>query len=194
MTVRKALDELVSEGILYKEKGRGTFVAPRPKYAEFKAGVGFTEEALRKGMNPSTKDSTLQICEADDELALQFKVPVGTKLLRVTRVRCANDIPIIFLDEYYLDSLCPDLDENIIDNSIFGYLSERGVNFAFADQKLSAILCPYDIAMKLGINEGHPLIKISQVTYMKNGVAFNFGTEYYRTDTYSIVQSVYNKE
>jgi len=194
MTVRKALDELVSDGVVYKEKGRGTFVARKPKYSEFKCGVGFTEEAKKRGMKASTKDSTLELCEADESTAKIFHVPVGSKVWKVTRVRCANDIPIVYLSEYYLYSLCPDLDEEIVKHSIYSHLAAKGVHYAFLDQKLQAVLCPKDIAKKLDIEEGHPLIKMSLITYMKNGIAFNCGDEYYLTDKYTLVQSIYNEE
>lgn len=194
MTVRKALDELVSDGVVYKEKGRGTFVARKPKYSEFKCGVGFSKEARKRGMNPSTKDSTLELCEADESVAEMFSIPIGTKVWKVTRVRCVDDIPIVYLSEYYLYSLCPDLNEDIVKQSIYGHLEKKGIHFAFLDQKLKAVLCPKDIAKKLDIEEGHPLIKMTLVTYMKNGIAFNCGDEYYLTDKYTLIQSIYNQE
>lgn len=65
------------------------------------------------------------------------------------------------------------------------------MSFAFADQKMEAILCPKSIAEKLNIREGHPLIMMTLTVYMKNGVIFNCGIEYYRTDKFTLIQSVY---
>lgn len=192
MTVRKALDELVSEGIIYKEKGRGTFVARKPKYAEFRCGVGFTQEVKKRGMTPSSKDCTLELCEATEEIARKLNIPPREKIWKVTRVRCADGVPVVFINEYYLYSLCPDLTLDIVNQSIYAHLEKKGISFAFLDQKLEAIICPPDIANKLEILEGHPLILMSLIVYMKNGTAFNCGTEYYRTDKFTLVQSVYN--
>lgn len=192
MTVRKALDELVSDGIVYKEKGRGTFVARKPKYAEFRCGVGFTKEVEKRGMVPSTKDATLQLVEADEVIARNMNISPREKVWKVTRVRCANNHPIIYVVEYYLYSLCPDLTIDIVKSSIYNHLETKGIYFAFLDQKLEAVICPKEIAKKLEIEEGHPLILMSMIVYMKNGIAYNCGTEYYRTDKFTLVQSVYN--
>ena len=53
-TVRIALRDLVDRGVLYKEKGRGTFVAIRPRYSAFRWGCGFTKEAQRHGGSQAT--------------------------------------------------------------------------------------------------------------------------------------------
>lgn len=194
MTVRKALDELVSDGIVYKEKGRGTFVARKPKYAEFRCGVGFSKEVEKRGMIPSTKDATLELEEADEVTARKLNIKPGEKVWKVTRVRCADKEPIIYVTEYYLYSLCPDLTIDVVRSSIYRHLENKGIYFAFLDQKLEAVICPQDIADKLEIEEGHPLILMSMIVYMRNGIAYNCGTEYYRTDKFTLVQSVYNND
>lgn len=193
MTVRKALDELVSEGVVYKEKGRGTFVSKKPKYAEFRFGAGgFTQEAKKRGMTPFTKDATLELIEADKQVAQNMNIPLHEKVWKVTRIRCTDDTPIIYVEEYYLYSQCPDLTIDIVSQSIYEHLEKKGISFSFLDQKLEAVSCTSDIAKKLGIKKGHPLIKMSLIIYMKNGTVFNCGTEYYRTDKYTLIQSVYS--
>lgn len=192
MTVRKALDELVGESIVYKEKGRGTFVARKPKYAEFQCGVAFTKEVLKRGMVPTTKDSTLELLQADEDLAKQLHIEIGDKIWKVTRVRCADNEPILYAVEYYVYALCNDLTLNIVNKSIYNHLEDKGITFAFLDQKLEAIICDKLIAPKLQVEVGHPLILMSLIAYMKNGIPFNCGIEYYRTDKYTLIQSIYN--
>lgn len=191
MTIRKALSELETEGIIYKEKGRGTFIAPRPKYSSFKLGVGFSEEVTKRGMIPSTKDSSLELITADDEISKMLGMTSGEKVWKVTRVRCADNIPVVYTEEYYIYELCPGLTIDIINTSTYNYLDEQGVAFAFADQKMVAALCPANVAKKLDIEEGHPMILMDLTVYMKNGVVFNAGREYYRTDKFTITQSIY---
>lgn len=151
MTVRGALADLEAEGIVYKEKGRGTFIAPRPKYSEFKCGISFSKEVSKRGMVPSTKDATLECIFATEEIAKSLHIETGEKVWKVTRVRCADGIPVIFAEEYYIYSLCPNLTLDIVNQSTYGYLDSLGVSFAFADQKMEAILCPKNIAEKLNI-------------------------------------------
>lgn len=194
MTVRKALDELVAEGIVFKEKGRGTFVARKPKYAEFQCGIGFSAEAQRRGMKPSTKDATLELIKADEVIARKLNIAIGDEVWKVTRVRCTDDVPVIYVCEYYIYHQCEDLTIDIVRQSIYHYLEEKGIFYAFVDQKMEAVPCPDVIATSLEVEPGHPVILMSLVVYMKNGVPFNCGYEYYRTDKFTLVQSVYNKE
>ena len=193
MTIRKALDTLGNDGIIYKEKGRGTFISKRPKYAQFMCGVGFSEEARRRGMTPSTKNATIELIEANEELAQLLNVELNDKLWKVNRVRCFDDIPVVYECEYFIYKQCPDLTIDIVTTSIFQHLEKKGISFAYADQKLEAIPCPSKIAKELEIKQDYPVIKMSLTKKNKNGIAFNYGHEYYRTDKFTLVQSIYKK-
>ena len=193
MTIRKALDTLGNDGIIYKEKGRGTFISKRPKYAQFMCGVGFSEEARKRGMTPSTKNATIELIEANEELAQLLNVELNDKLWKVNRVRCFDDIPVVYECEYFIYKQCPDLTIDIVTTSIFQHLEKKGISFAYADQKLEAIPCPSKIAKELEIKQDYPVIKMSLTSYTKNGIAFNYGHEYYRTDKFTLVQSIYKK-
>lgn len=193
MTIRKALDTLGNDGIIYKEKGRGTFISKRPKYAQFMCGVGFSEEARKRGMTPSTKNATIELIKANEELAQLLNVELNDKLWKVNRVRCFNNIPVVYECEYFIYKQCPDLTIGIVTTSIFQHLEKKGISFAYADQKLEAIPCPSKIAKELEIKQDYPVIKMSLTSYTKNGIAFNYGHEYYRTDKFMLVQSIYKK-
>lgn len=194
MTVRKALNELVSEGIIFKEKGRGTFVAAKPKYAEFQCGIAFTKEVVKRNMIPSTKNATLELTKADELIAHKLKISVGDPVWKITRVRCADNIPVIYACEYYNYYQCEDLTLDIIYHSIYEHLEKKGISFAFCDQSMEAVSCPEQIANQLEIEANHPVILMSLIAYMQNGIPFNFGYEYYRTDKLRLVQSIYNRE
>lgn len=193
MTVRKALDELVGEGIVYKEKGRGTFISKKPKYAEFRCGVGFSQEIRKKGMVPSTREATLELITADYELAEKLNIQELEPVWKVTRVRCADGQPVTYAEEYYLYALCPELTLDIVNQSIYDYLEEKGIVYACLDQKLEAVGCPEDIAEKLEVDAGYPLIFMSLIVYQKNGIAYNCSYEYCRTDKFTFTQSIYHE-
>ncbi len=193
MTVRKAFDELVAEGTLYKEKGRGTFVSQKPRYSEFQCGFGFKQEALRRGFIPSTKNAEIALIKADQNLAAKLQIKKDDSLWEVKRIRCINDKPVIYVHEYYIHAQCDDLTIAIANESIYDHLAEKGISFAFGDQRMEAVLCPRDIAVALHISPKHPVILMSVLAYMKNGTPFNYGLEYYVSDQLPLIQSVYNK-
>lgn len=194
MTVRKALDELVLEGVIFKEKGRGSFVAGKPKYADFRCGVGFTQEAIRRGFTPSSKHVSLNLVTADENIANSLMISVGDLVWNVCRVRCIDEQPVIYVCEYYNYAHCSDLTLSIAEHSIYQFLKEKGIVFAFVDQKIEAVGCPKEIADALELQIDHPVILMSLTAYMKNGIPFNCGFEYYDTKHLPLMQSVYNKE
>lgn len=194
VTIRNALQDLVTAEILYKEKGRGTFVSIRPKYSEFQWGVGFSEELRKRGFVPSTKEATLELVKASTKIAEAMKVNVGDKVWKITRVRCGDHLPIFYAEEYYNYDQCQQLDLKIVNDSIYNYLKTKGIVLSFVDQKIEAVNANKKIAQKLDIQEGMALIKMDIIAYMKNGLPFNCGIQYYRTDQYKLVQSIYAKK
>lgn len=191
MTVRKAIDELVSKGVLYREKGRGTFVSIKPKYAEFSSGFGFTKEATKRGFKPSTIDATIRIVNSDSENSEILRIPISTKLWEVTRVRCTNEIPTLYAEEYFIYSQTQDLDLDVVEHSIFDYIEDIGIVPSYSDQKIEASLCDEMLSEKLRIEKGTPLIKATIITYGHNGMPFTCSTEFYRTDRYKLVQTIF---
>ncbi len=194
MTVRKALDELVLEGVIFKEKGRGSFIAGKPKYANFQCGVGFSQEAKRRGFTPSSKHVSLRLVHADVSVAASLSLSVGDLVWNVCRVRCIDDHPVIYVCEYYNYTQCSDLTLSIAQESIYQFLKKKDIVFAYVDQKIEAIPCPKTIADALEVQELQPVILMSLTAYMKNGIPFNCGYEYYNTKHLPLIQSVYNKE
>lgn len=192
-TVRHALNDLENEGIVYKEKGRGTFVQKQTKYAGFQCGVGFTYELEKRGLHPSTKEASIELIDANQSIAQHLNIPVGTKVWEIHRVRCANNQPILYANEFFLYAYCPDLNQNIVENSIFKHLDSKDISFAFMDQEIKAISSTGEISQKLNVHDNHPLIKMTITSYMKNGIPFSYAIEYYKTDEFNLIQSVYNK-
>ena len=76
--------------------------------------------------------------------------------------------------------------------SVYEHLAKKGIINAFVDQKLEAGLSSGMVSKKLDIKDGHPVLIMSLIVYMKNGIAYNCGNEFYRTDKFTLVQSVYN--
>jgi len=192
-TVRIALRDLVDRGVLYKEKGRGTFVAIRPRYSAFRWGCGFTKEAQRLGLTPSTIWASIARQEADSELAAKFKVDPGTPVWFVCRVRGLDGVPFVYNEEYFLYSQCPELDKHYASGSIYEYLAKFGIRFAMTDQLMSAVAASAKVAGKLGVAKSTPLIMVNGLSRMRNGLPFNCGTMFYRTDKYKITESIGEK-
>ena len=191
ITVRRGIEELVNQKILSKKKGIGTFVNPIPKFFGFKAGIGFSSEVKSMGMEPSTKLLKLEKIKADEKLAKDMRVLVGDELWLVERIRYANEVPISYELEYFDATLIPELTVDICENSIYGYLKTKGIEYEFVDQKISAVISDEMTSNYLNINIASPLIDTKIIACLENGKPFNVGYALYQTDSFYLMHTIY---
>ena len=93
MTVRQAVDTLVTDGVLVREQGRGTFVAPQRMDFEMRLTT-FGEEMRRRGMEPATTVLTAQVVAATPDVATALEIEPRQKVHFLYRVRSADGVPI----------------------------------------------------------------------------------------------------
>ena len=191
VTVRKALDDLCADNTLFKIKGKGTFVAEKPKYFDFQCGVGFSSEIRKRNRVPSTNYAKIRHIKADALVAAELQIPLESEVWEVIRVRCADGIPIAHEHEFFPYLLMPDLTEEIAFSSIYDWLETKGIYLGYVDQKISAVLAEKSIASKMNVAVGSPLVKMVITTYTRTGTPFNFGETLYQTEHFQILQSLY---
>ena len=93
MTVRQAVDTLVTDGVLVREQGRGTFVAPQRMDFEMRLTT-FGEEMRRRGMEPATTVLAAQVVAATPDVATALELEPRQKVHFLYRVRSADGVPI----------------------------------------------------------------------------------------------------
>ena len=193
LTVREALRDLVEGKVLQKQQGRGTFVLKQPQFKGFQCGIGFSAEMSRHNMIPSAKNVRVESAIASIQVQEELKLSEGSEIWFVSRLRLANHQPIAVEQEFFSKAIVPFLSTEIAKHSIYGYLQEQGISFSYVDQMIDAVAATEEIAKQLEVPIGEPLIQMYLVAYLENGTPFNCGTTYYRTDTYKLLQTVYQK-
>lgn len=191
VTIRDAIRELAEENILERQHGRGTFVIEQPMFKGFQCGLGFTDEMIRNGMQPSAKHVEVREVPAPAEVVRHLQINPNNMVWNVKRLRLANDHPVALENEYFSKDIVPHLSEEIAQQSIYGYLSSQNIDFSHADQKIDAMPADEELSRMLHVALGEPLIRMYVIAYLKNGTPFNCGTTYYRTDIFKLAQTVY---
>ncbi|WP_022793479.1 GntR family transcriptional regulator [Marinococcus halotolerans] len=184
MTVRQAVTELVSEQLLTREKGKGTFVAEHKIEQMLQGLTSFTEDMKARGMKASSELQLFQMEEADAATArlLQLK---GGSVYRMERLRLADNKPMALENSYLHAEMFPGLGKEAASGSIYNRLEQDyGITIGSADQSLEASLASEREAELLGIAPGAPVLLISRTTYTADGEPFEHVISSYRGDRY----------
>ncbi|MCT4544979.1 MAG: GntR family transcriptional regulator [Vallitalea sp.] len=192
MTVRQAINELVKDGLVYREKGRGTFVSS-PNFLQRNV-KSFTDTLKEQGFDPSTKIIEFSTVYNLKEISNIMEVPYETRFYKVKRLRLGNDLPMALETVYIEKEKCYDLQEYDVSKSLYEILNEH------YGYKIENISCDIDacisnnIMMKIfNMQKARALLKITGISYMQNGEKLFYEESYYRPDLYKYRVDIYKR-
>src|SRR6267142_6733620 len=155
-TIRQTIQNLVRRGLIEIRRGKGTFVLQPKITAELTELSGFVEDMQSIGRQATARLIDKRIVPAGESVARQLAIATGTKVVRIQRVRLADNTPLSF-DETYLPR---EIGEKIIENDletepIFSLLEQKyDTPLVEAEYRLEAISADATVAGALGIGEG----------------------------------------
>lgn len=187
ITAKKAVDDLVKEGYVYRIQGKGTFVKNDKLNQDLVSITSCTEDIIRMGMTPSKRLLSAEIITADQASMRQLHLCSGDKLLKVKRVYFADNEPLNLTTTYLPCKLFPGIENfDFGVESIYNVLeNEFGTRIIKATRTIEAVLAADEVAEILNINEGEPILLFRAVTLgIVNGkeVPIEKFKTYYRTD------------
>lgn len=185
ITIRKAIDGLVSEGMLTRRHGAGTFVtAPRVEKS-FSKLTSFSEDMLSRGRRPNSKWVSKTEGTVTPEEALSLGLSPGAQVYRFHRIRFADDLPMALeystVPAYCLSS--PD----VVGTSLYEAFEASGHMPVRALQRLRAINFSAEQAAALGVSPGDAGLFIERRGFLHDGRTAEFTQSYYRGDAYDVV-------
>lgn len=163
-TVRQALNELLQAGVVYKEHGRGTFVARARPFRDVSALEGLSEALAVQGHHVSNRLQSFRKFKADAFLAEQMDVAEGTALAELARVRLMKDRPVSYEITVCAQALGEQLlSAELSSRDILAILEEDcGLLISHADMQLKAIGASAELAELLEVPLQEPLMHIQR--------------------------------
>lgn len=190
MTVRQALNNLVTDGYLYKHKGKGTFVSQIKIEKNIQGLRGFTDEMESLGRVVRNEVVGFEIIDPTDDIKDKlFLTNEDDKVIYIERIRYGDDIPVLHEELYLPHYLFKELKEENLYNSFYTYLeNDRGLKISHCIQAIEAQMPTKVITDSLQTTRTMPILRITRNTFLSNGRPFEYVISSYRSDQYRFVQ------
>lgn len=181
ITIKKAMDELVQQGLIARRRGSGTYVK-RVSAVEAASPAGWDMSSQMSGFVAEHKDCKVTsivheftVMRVDAEIAQLLGMEADEFAYYISRTRLVDGTPLVIEYTYMPIKLVPDLRERNVQTTIYGYLEdELGLKIGSAHRVLRAVLPTKEEAEWLGVKTTEPLLEVKQVGYLDDGVPFEY--------------------
>jgi GntR family transcriptional regulator len=169
ITVRRAIADLETEGLLRKRPGLGTFVTDKLPPMREAASLGLLD-SLRKVADETTAEVlTLETVIPPLNIAHQLGLASETKAVHVIRLRRMNGVAVMITDSWIPEKFGRDITRQKLDSSaLYEILIAQGIAFERVVQEITAIAATPSIAQLLTTQTGMPLVQLTRILYDTN--------------------------
>ncbi|GAB3677033.1 GntR family transcriptional regulator [Angustibacter aerolatus] len=184
-TVRRAIGDLVAQGLLVRQRGVGTQVASRMVHRRARL-TSLYDDLAREGRTPTTQVLAVDPGVQDARACAALGLEPGTPLLRVDRLRLAGGEPLALMRNW-LPPRFADLSRDDLEGAgLYTLLRERGGQPTVARQQLGARAATAAEARQLGTRRGAALLTMTRTAFDAAGEGIELGDHCYRSEHYSV--------
>ena len=187
VTVRKAVAQLVEDGVLEQRRGAGTFVrTPRTKLDyHLSTLVSFTEYMRQRGKTSSSKIISRGLFAPIPDEQIALGLSSTDRVARVERLRSADGIPMALEWSSLPQDILPNPD--LVETSLYDVLRAQGCAPTRAVQRITAVNLPTSEAHLLNLAEGAAVLRIDRTGYLPSGRPIEYTRGLYRSDIYDFI-------
>ncbi|MEZ9564407.1 GntR family transcriptional regulator [Vibrio artabrorum] len=194
VTIRKAMQLLVENDLLYRQRGSGTYVkAPRAQHNVLQL-TGFVEEVSAQGKTPSSKIITFELLDCTQPIAKKLNLEVGSEVYSIRRLRLINDEPEVLEHTYLPVALFPDLSIKAMRSSKYDYIEKtKNLKIKLSRQSMMPEIVQDSIAKELNMKSGEAVIRVDSVGELNDDQVFEYTIHYFRVNQYSFDYIAYRE-
>ena len=186
MTVNKAIVNLVNEGLVYREQGRGTFVSTPKEKHPLSDLLGFTEDMHRRGFQVSTKLIYFGKKLVTKRMQADLSLSDGQEVFEIRRLRYVDEEPHAIETAYLPVFLCPTLTvEKLENHSMYELLAwEYQLEMSYAYQSIEPVIITDYESDILQVKKNSLALMFSRRTYLKDNTPMELTKSIYRSDRF----------
>ena len=188
MTVKKAIDVLVNEGVIVRRKGVGSFIAGPKVVQSLFTLSGFTGDNEALGKKVESVVLKFGVVEASEKIANALKIPVGEQVLELKRLRFADDMPVAMEDAFLKtteEERAVLLMHDFHRESLYRVLqAECNITFSHAEETIEVSGATSEMSENLEIAQGRPVFVINRTTFDEKKEPLECVESTYRADRY----------
>jgi GntR family transcriptional regulator len=184
VTARKAIDQLVEQGLVVRRRGSGNYIAPRIEQPLSNLS-SFSEQLQQRGYRPGSHwlKRSVVVASADEQLSLGLST--NTRVARLERLRLADDVVMAYEISVIPATVLPRPEG--VGDSLYVHLAKTGHMPVRALQHIRAMNAPETLAGQLGIPVSQAVLFITRVGYLESGQPVELTHSYCRSDHYDFV-------
>jgi GntR family transcriptional regulator len=169
-TIRQALADLESDGLIERRAARGTVVTrATPKFERTLSGIAsFTQQMTQAGLEPTTRileAKVIPMAEAPKGVQEAFELSASAEVVQIKRIRSGNGLPFTIHTTYLLLERCPDILQADLHNLFKVYEERYGIRLVAAKETLQVSEASLEEAELLQVNQGTPVVIRERVSY-----------------------------
>ncbi len=186
MTVRRAIDQLVSRGLLSRLQGQGTFVAERQPQQK---PVGITRWSFERiDQSQDVRQAVLQVEKAPPSLRVTHALHTmpGEMVVRITRILLLEDEPLGYCIDCMPELIVSTIEDwDLANDTLPDFLAKRcALEFGKVVERVRAVFAEEDAVELLGVVPGSPLLYVDSLVFLASGIPVILSDTTYRGDRY----------
>lgn len=184
ITVRRALQTIENEGLIYRRQGLGSFVRDRRTHQGLVRLTDFAQDMGQAGLEASSKVLRHEQVTVLPDVASHLQLDAASTVLQLDRLRLGNGEPIAF-DQTWLPLFYAQLLEghNLAHDTIYRILERKyEIPILRGHYRITAVNAPDVVAPPLGVTPGRALLLIERLSLTQGDKPVYFQRRYYRSD------------